>query len=138
MKILTYAGTFIVALALATACAKGKGLSPAHLDKALEILLAADVKVVKAERLFAAIDAVRKGGLMLVIARGQPEFAAWLRHYEQTLPNMAALMAREGKWQVPSRWPPRPSASPRPRQSSPSRALAWTSCPPSPCRAWRR
>lgn len=94
------------AAALATACVKGKGLSPAHLDKALEILLAADVKVVKAERVFAAIEAVRKGGLMLVIARGQPEFAAWLRHYEQTLPNMAALMAREGKWQVPSRFPP--------------------------------
>lgn len=94
------------AAALAGACGKARGLSPAHLDKVLEILLAADVKVVKAERLFAAIDAVRKGGLMLVIARGQPEFAAWLRHYEQTLPNMAALMAREGKWQVPSRFPP--------------------------------
>lgn len=94
------------AAALAQVCTRANGLSAAHLDKVLEILLAADVKVIKAERMFAAIEAVHKGGLMLVIARGEPEFAAWLRHYEQSKPNIAALMTREGKWQVPARFPP--------------------------------
>lgn len=81
------------------------GFTSAHIAKVLEIVLAADVKVVKAERLAAAIEAVRKGGLMLVIAKGTPEFAAWLRHFEKVSPNMAQLMAREGKWQVPKRFP---------------------------------
>lgn len=92
--------------ALSAACAKAKGLSPEHLDKALELILASGVKVVKAERLMAAIEAVRKGGLMLVITRGSPEFAAWMRHFEAKTPNLAQMMARDGKWQVPSRFPP--------------------------------
>lgn len=94
------------AAALAQACACAKGLPAAHLDKVLEILLAADVKVIKSDRLLAAIDAVRKGGLMLVIRRGEPEFTAWLQHYEQTQPALAQLMERTGKWQVPARIPP--------------------------------
>lgn len=85
------------------------GLPSPHVDKILELVLALDLKVVKAERVEDAIAAVRKGGLMLVVARGEPQFAAWQRHFEQHEPRQAALMARSDKWQVRNPWPPKSS-----------------------------
>jgi len=92
--------------ALAAACERAKGLPTPHLDKVLGLLLDADVKAIKADRLTAAIDAVRKGGLMLVVAKGSAEFSAWLRHTELTNPPLAAVMSRSDKWQVPAAFPP--------------------------------
>ena len=91
---------------LKAACEAAQGFSAAHLAKVLELVLAADVRTIKTDRLLDAIEAVRKGGLMLVVAKGSAEFAAWRTHYEKTLPNVAALMARSDRWQVPAQFPP--------------------------------
>lgn len=85
---------------------RAAGLSEQHLAKVLDIVLAAKVQVVKAQRVFDAIAAVRKGGLMLVVQRGSAEFAAWLQHYEKTNPPIARLMAGSLRWQVPAPFPP--------------------------------
>lgn len=89
---------------------RAAGLPEEHLAKVLDLVLAAGVQTVKPQRVLDAIEAVRKGGLMLVVANGSAEFAAWQRHLEHKTPSLAALMARSPKWQVPSPWPPKDAA----------------------------
>lgn len=93
--------------AFAAIVARAKSLPTPHLDKVLDLVLAADVTV-KLERVLAAVDAVKRCGLMVVITRrAQPDqWAAWLRHFERTEPKVAALMARYDSWQVRAEWPP--------------------------------
>ena len=82
------------------------GLPDAHVAKVLAIIVNADVRTVKLQRVCAAIDDVRKAGLMLVVQNGSPEFAAWLRHVKKADPPIAKLMARSNLWQVPDKFPP--------------------------------
>lgn len=86
-------------------CSRCATFPDAHVAKVLDLVLTAKVKTIKAQRVFEAIEAVRKGGLMLVVQRGSAEFAAWLRHFEDASPALARCMARQDRWQVPTHFP---------------------------------
>jgi hypothetical protein len=89
------------------------GFPDAHVAKVLELVLAHKLRTIKADRVIAAIESVRIGGLMLVIVAGSPEFAAWRRHLDKTHPKLGRIMAAQSKWQVPSQFPP---GAPQPTQ----------------------
>lgn len=91
---------------LRTCLAMAKGLPPDALRKAWQIVADSGVGTVKPARLRAAIEAVRKGGAMVVVKPGSPQWAAWVQHFEETKPAEAALMRRSGVWQVRAEWPP--------------------------------
>lgn len=93
--------------ALEAIASRAKGMPTPLLEKAAELVLGADVSVIKLDRVLAALEAVRRAGLMLVISRkaNPKQWAAWERHYSAENPKIAPVMARADKWQVPRAWP---------------------------------
>lgn len=82
------------------------GISPPELRKAADLVLGLGISTVKPQRIADAIAAVRKGGAMIVIRRGSPQWTRWYEHFEKSDPRQAQTMARFEVWQVPSEWPP--------------------------------
>ena len=58
------------------------------------------------------IDHARKGGAMIVVRRGTPQYQRWQEHFTKTDPRQSLVMARQDTWQVPSEWPPRSGLTP--------------------------
>ena len=83
-----------------------KALARPALEKAAEIVLGLGIATIKPQRIADAIDKVRKGGAMVPIRRGTPQWKRWTEHLETADPRQAALMNRFDVWQVPSEWPP--------------------------------
>lgn len=89
-----------------------KALSRPALEKAAEIVLGLGIVTIKPQRIADAIDKVRKGGAMVPIRRGTPQWQRWAEHFETADPRQGALMGRFDVWQVPSEWPPRSGLTP--------------------------
>jgi DNA-binding transcriptional ArsR family regulator len=83
-----------------------KGIPTPALDKAAEIVLKLEFRTIKPERIAEAIEAVRKGGAMVPIRKGTPQWAAWFKYLEANEPQNAKLMQRFDGWQVRAPWPP--------------------------------
>jgi hypothetical protein len=83
-----------------------RGLSRGALDRAAQIVLDAQVRTVKVERLRSAIETVRKGGECRLIERGTPQWSRWVEFYRTSGSPVAAVMSKTDKWLVPSEWPP--------------------------------
>lgn len=103
------------AAALRQIAERAAPLSKPRLDKVLAMLLdlrdgkGLAIKTIKAARVLDAIDAVKAGGLMLVVDRRETpqQWAAWLRHWQATMPpGMARKIEQAGRWQAPDEWPP--------------------------------
>jgi len=54
----------------------------------------------------AEIDAARRGGAMIPIRPGTPQWSRWLEHFASVDPRQAETMRRVDVWQVSSEWPP--------------------------------
>ncbi|MDQ8700225.1 hypothetical protein [Hyphomicrobium sp. LHD-15] len=52
------------------------------------------------------IGRARKGGAMVVIRPGTPQWQRWVVHFETADPRQARAMVKSGVWQVMSEWPP--------------------------------
>lgn len=97
-----------------------RGLSAAHLDKALGLILSSGVGTIKPSRLREAIDVVTKAGLMVVIRKGTPQWSRWFEHFAATGDGMVRLMRGNlESVQVPSEWPPSAKASPSQKAAAP-------------------
>ncbi len=91
---------------LAALAREARDLPAPWLERAARLVLDDGTVTVKPARIREAIEQVRKGGAMVPIRRGSPQWGAWLRHFEAHEPATAKLMARFDSWQVKSEWPP--------------------------------
>jgi hypothetical protein len=92
--------------ALADLAHAAHGIPKPALDAAVARLLA-DPQRLTPTKIRAAIDTARKGGALVVVRRGTPQWSRWLEHFERTDPKQARLMRIDDSWwQVPAEWPP--------------------------------
>jgi len=82
------------------------GLSVSALQAAVKRIIDQPKKVTPTI-LRAEVDQARKGGAMFVIRPSMPQWKRWLEHYDETNPQLAKIIRKDGtSWQVPSEWPP--------------------------------